>query len=421
MGTLLLKDISWLDKSCDILIDGETIARIAAPGSGLVADETMDCSGKAVMPAFVNMHTHAAMSMMRGIKEDTALGCWLSNIWDVEDKIDEDYVHWATKVAILEMIRTGTTVFNDQYWLSASAHEACAEMGVTGVIAYDIMDKGDAETAARQKDECRRMYEDSLRWKDGSIFSIGFHAIYTVSEQMMLWASDFARKHGLLLHIHLAETTSEVSDCKAVHGGLTPTEYLDSLGILDDKVIAAHTLWLTPHDIEILGKRHVSCVHNINSNIKLASGYRFMYNELRDAGANVCLGTDGCASSNNMDMLEAAKTASFVQKAWRGDPAAMPLEEAMAMATANGAKALGLKSGLVKEGYRADLLIIDTDGTWFLSPAPFLANYLYSAHSDCINSVMCRGKFLMRDRKIASEREILEGARQELHKLTTKQ
>ena len=180
---------------------------------------------------------------------------------------------------------------------------------------------------------------------------------------------------------------------------------------------AAHTLWINEEDIRILADRGVSCVHNINSNLKLSSGYRFLYNELRDAGVNVCLGTDGCASSNNLDLQEAMKTAAIVQKAWRGDPAAMPLDELLAMATANGAKALGLNCGKIEEGALADILIVDMDNTFFLSDAPFLANFVYSAHSDCIDSVICNGRFVMRHRKVEGEKEILEGARRVLPKL----
>ena len=135
----------------------------------------------------------------------------------------------------------------------------------------------------------------------------------------------------------------------AQHDGMSPVEYLDSLGVLGPDVIAAHSLWLSDKDVEILGKRGVTCVHNVNSNLKLASGYKFRYNELRDAGANVCLGTDGCASSNNLDMLETMKTAAIVQKAWRNDPAAMPLNELLSMATVNAAKALGLNAGKIEE------------------------------------------------------------------------
>ena len=161
----------------------------------------------------------------------------------------------------------------------------------------------------------------------------------------------------------------------------------------------------------------MNCVHNINSNAKLSSGYRFLYNEMRDAGINLCLGTDGCASSNNLDMLEAMKTSALFQKAWRQDPSALPLQELMDMATVNGARALRLDAGRIEEGAAADLSIVDTDNTFFLSPGPFLANLVYSAHSDCIDSVICDGRFLMRHREIPGEQEIVEQARKVISKI----
>ena len=194
-------------------------------------------------------------------------------------------------------------------------------------------------------------------------------------------------------------------------------EYLDRLGILSPRVIAAHTLWVTPHDIEILAARGVHCVHNINSNAKLASGFRFLYNEMRDAGVNLCIGTDGCASSNNLDMLEAMKNSAIFQKAWREDPSALPLTELMDMATINGAKALKFNGGRIEEGAAADISIIDTDNTFFLSDGSFLANLIYSAHSDCIDSVICNGRFLMRHREIDGEKEILAQARKVLSRI----
>ena len=188
-------------------------------------------------------------------------------------------------------------------------------------------------------------------------------------------------------------------------------------GLLDEKYVDLSEHIRNDLDVELLGSRHVICVHNINSNLKLASGYRFRYSELKAAGANICIGTDGCASSNNMDMLEAMKTSAIVQKAWRGDPSAMPLDELLAMATSNGARALGIGTGEIKEGACADILIVDTDNSFFLSDAPFLANFIYSAHSDCISSVICNGRFVMRDRAVEGEEEILENARKVLGKI----
>ncbi len=235
---------------------------------------------------------------------------------------------------------------------------------------------------------------------------------------MLVWTAEFARSHGLKMHIHLSETRKEVEDCMAAHGGLSPVEYLDSLGILGPDVIAAHSLHLSDRDVEILGNRKVNCVHNINSNLKLASGYMFRYNELRDAGANICLGTDGCASSNNLDMLETMKTAAMVQKAWRGDPSAMPLNELLDMATANAGKALDMNVGRLEEGAAADILIVDTDNYNFLSPGSFLANFVYSAHSDCIGSVICGGRFVMKNRVVKGEREILAEAGRMLSRIS---
>ena len=233
----------------------------------------------------------------------------------------------------------------------------------------------------------------------------------------MLWAVDFARERGLKIHIHISETRKEVEDCMREHDGMSPVEYLDSLGVLGPDVIAAHTLWLSDNDVRVLGERGVTCVHNINSNLKLASGYRFRYNELKEAGANVCIGTDGCGSSNNLDLLEAMKTAAIVQKAWRDDPTAMPLEDLAAMAGVNAAKALGINAGRIEEGALADLLVIDVTGYQFLSPAGFLANLIYSAHSDCVDSVICDGKFIMRDRIVPGEEQILSDARKAMTRL----
>ena len=420
MGSILLKNIAAEGGAADILIEGNHISKVEATIDESAVPhgtEVVDCTGKAVLPGLVNMHTHAGMAMMRGVGEDIAFHEWIDRIWDVESKIDEEYVYHATKVACLEMIKTGTTTFNDHYWHMPMAHKAAVEMGLRPVLAYVICDRNDPEESERQKIQCREMYDEAMTWTDISQFAIAIHAIYSVSEPLMLWAVGFARERGLKIHIHLSETRKEVEDCKAQHGGMSPVEYLDSLGVLGPDVIAAHTLWVSDEDVKILGERGVTCVHNVNSNLKLASGYRFRYNELRDAGANICLGTDGCASSNNLDMLETIKTSAMIQKAWRDDPTAMPLEELLAAATANAGKALGLNIGKIEAGALADLLIIDTDNYHFLSPGSFLANFIYSAHSDCVDSVICNGNFLMRNRIVAGEKEILEKARTVMTKL----
>ena len=415
---ILLKNIIVKGDECDVLINGNLIEKIAPSGHiSCDAEEVVDCTGKVALPGFVNMHTHAGLSMMRGVGEDIAFHQWLDRIWEIEKNLDEEYVYHATKVACLEMIKTGTTTFNDQYWYMPMAYKAAIEMGIRPVLSYVICDRNDPEEGERQKVQCLEMFELSKSWSDMATLTISVHAIYSVSEPMILWAKDFARANGLKLHVHLSETAKEIEDCKAAHGGMSPVEYLDSLGFLGPDVIAAHSLWLSDKDIEILGKRGVTCVHNVNSNLKLASGYRFRYNELCTAGVNVCLGTDGCGSSNNLDMLETMKTSAMIQKAWREDSAAMPICDLLEMATVRPAKVLGLNIGKVEEGALADLLIIDQSSYHFLSPGTFEANLIYSAHSDCIDSVICDGKFVMRGRVVEGEKEILAQARKYMNRI----
>ena len=416
---ILLRNIQWDGAPVNLFIEGQRIRRILPypETEGLVADETVDCTGKAVIPGFINMHTHAAMILLRGITEDVPLDQWLPKIWAMEAKMDEEFVYWGTKVACLEMIKSGTTTFNDQYWFAPYARQAAVEMGIRPYISFVILDQFDQATAEKQRRKCLKLYEQSLDWDEHSHLAMSVHAVYTVSEEMILWASQFAVDHGMKLHIHLSETRKENEDCMKAHGGLSPTEYLDSLGVLGPHVIAAHSVWLSDHDVELLGRNRVNCVHNINSNAKLASGYRFRHNDLKAAGANICLGTDGASSSNNLDMLETMKTSALFQKAWENDPSSMPLRDLMDTATVNGAKALGLDTGVIREGAIADLSLVDIDNSYFVSPGSFLANLVYAAHSDTISSVIASGRFVMRDRVVPGEAEILAEARKVLKQI----
>lgn len=423
MAAILLKDITIDGQQKDVLIKNGIFERIEDAGSCISWElsgdlEIMDCSNKVAVPGFVNMHTHSPMTLMRGLGEDMVFHEWLQKIWDVEAKIDREYVYWASMVACLEMIKTGTTTFNDHYWHFESSIRAARDMGLRIATGYDIMDKCNHEEGKRQKFQCEEKSALYLGRDDNNvIYQLALHAIYSSSEEMIIWANEFAAKNNIKLHIHLSETRKEVADCKAANGGLSPVQYLDKLGVLSPRLIAAHTLWVDDEDIELLAERGVHCVHNINSNTKLASGYRFRYNEMRDAGINLCIGTDGCASSNNLDILEAMKTAALFQKSWRDDPKAMPLRELMGMATINGAKALGINSGRIEKGAIADMSIVNTDNSFFLSSGSFLANFVYSAHSDCIDSVICNGRFLMRNREVEKEKEILAEARKVLSKI----
>ena len=208
MGKILLKNIVKEGVVSDILIDGNTIAGIYPAATMTFGEDVsvVDCGGKTAIPGFVNMHTHAGMSMMRGIGEDIAFHEWIARIWEVESKVDQEWVYHATKVACLEMIKTGTTTFNDDYWHMPMAHKAAMELGIRPVLAYVFLDKNDPEEAERQKIQCQEVYDEAKKWNDHSTFTIAIHAIYSVSEEMIVWSTEFARKHGLKIHIHLSET-----------------------------------------------------------------------------------------------------------------------------------------------------------------------------------------------------------------------
>ena len=415
---ILLKNILHQNRRTDILIgDDGRISHIDPATEQLPGTDVVDGTGYAVIPGFINMHTHAAMILLRGIHEDLSLYDWLNNIWKIEARLDRDFIYWGTKAACLEMVKSGTTTFNDQYWFSPHARQAALDVGLRPVVSFIFLDSHNPELARKQREACLHLYERTLDWEGETPFAISIHSVYTVCQENILWANQFALDHGLKVHLHLAETRAEDEDCRHAHGGLSPTEYFEQLGILGPHVIAAHALHLSDSDVRILGDRHVNCVHNIDSNLKLASGFRFRYNELRNAGANVCLGTDGAASANNMDMLEHMKNTALLQKAWRHNPAAMPLQELMDCATVNGARALGIDTGVIREGAWADLSLVDLNNTAFLSPGSLEANLVYAAHSDVISSVMVKGKWVMRDRHVPGEEEILEGARRVLSQI----
>ena len=406
MGNILIKGVLLQGRKRDILVTDNIISKIAdsieAEGATVI-----DGSNKAAISGFVNMHTHSAMTLMRGVNEDSHLQEWLDIIWKMEPRLDEELIYWGTKLACLEMIKTGTTCFNDQYWMIDTAVKAISDMGLRSLNPYVFLDLFDQTKAEHLKKECLEIYSKSKDWDPLNRFAIAIHAPYSVSESSIRWASDFAREHDLLVHIHLSETRKENNDCLQQHG-LTPTRYLQKLGILGPEVIAAHCVWIDDEDIPVLAENDVKIVHNINSNLKLCSGYRFKYKEFKDAGLTVSLGTDGCASSNNLDMLEAMKTTALLQKGWREDPTAMPLDELLDTATLNGARSLGLNCGKVKEGALADLVLVDINNYAFTPNFNFLANLVYSANSSCIDTVICNGKIVMQNRKVAGEEEILD-------------
>jgi 5-methylthioadenosine/S-adenosylhomocysteine deaminase len=409
MNRILLKDIYLNGDIKDILIEGKIITAISdsIDTDGLDNLEVVDCKGKAAIPGFINMHTHSGMTLMRGFNEDSSLMDWLQDVWRIEPRLDDELLYWGTKLACVEMIKTGTTCFLDQYWRVDVTSRAVAEMGIRSVQAHVALDMKDESKSDFIKSEFERIYKDSQNWDELNTLCVGIHAPYSVSDSLIKWCSNFAREKGLKVHIHVSETAKENADSVELNG-CSPFEHLEKLGVLGPEVIAAHCVWLSNNDMDIMAKYGVTPVHNINSNLKLASGYKFLYNELKERGINVTLGTDGNGSSNNLDMRETMKTAALLQKGWREDPTALPLNELMDMATVNGAKALGIDAGEIKVGKLADINIIDIDNYAFTPNINFLSNLVYSANSSCIESVICNGKFVMKNRVVEGEKEILE-------------
>lgn len=374
----------------------------------------IDGRNKAAFPSFANGHCHAPMTLFRGLGNDLPLDIWLNEwIWPNEKNLTDELVYWGTRLACLEMIKSGTTAFNDMYFHIESEAKAVIESGIRANICLNIF--GDGE-------ELRDSQFTILPQAQGHItFGVAPHAIYTVSETGLLRVADYCEKHDVLCHIHMSETEKEVEDCIRAQG-CRPFEYLKQIGFLDrigNKTIAAHALHLSKTEIELLSTHKVKVVHNPNSNLKLGSGHQFLYTELQEAGVDILLGTDGCASSNNLDMIEAMKTMSLLQKGWRQDPTTLPAESVLQTATQNGFKALGWDAGEIAVGKLADLILVDLDNIAFIPNNNTLANLIYAAHGDCVDTVICDGKILMQNRQIPGEKEIIRQARIAAQKLIT--
>ena len=351
------------------------------------------------VPAFVNMHTHSAMTLLRSAGSGLPLFRWLNEaIFPREAQLTPELIYEGALDACREMRQTGTTAFNDMYFSIESTARAAHETGLNANIALSVTDRDceDKLMIAKFLDSIHNKFEDS-----GCTFSIAPHSIYTVSAKNLQMLADFAKEHNTIFHIHLSETQKEREDCLR-ENGVPPVVYLERLGIFDkvgSHFVGAHSLWLDPTEIEILGSHHVTVVHCPNSNLKLGSGCRFLYTELRDAGVNVTLGTDGCASSDNLDMVEAMKVMSLLQKGTRCDPSVLPSDEVLHLASANGRKALGLPDNSIIEGNIANFFLVDLSNHFFKGidlvgttaterHSAFLDRFIYAAHGDVITETV---------------------------------
>lgn len=252
-------------------------------------------------------------------------------------------------------------------------------------------------------------YNSFSNYSDRVQLSVGPHAIYTVSGKQLQYAHQFAEANDLIVHLHLSETEKEIKDA-CYEYGTTPVRYLKRLGILSPRLVLAHSLWMDSEELQILADYGCAVVHNPASNMKLASGFRFKYDDMREKGIRVGIGTDGCSSSNNLDMFTAMKLTSFLSKAWKGDPKVAKTEDVFASATKVGANLLRLEAGEVKEGMLADLCLIDLTLPEMSPCHNLISNLVYSANGSAVNTTIVDGKVLMRDRKVEGEASIREEA-----------
>lgn len=364
---MTLRGATLEGKAVDITIDGATIASVNPAKENPRASNDIDARGLSVFPGLMNMHSHAPMTLFRGLGDDQPLDIWLNKyIWPAEQKLTDELVYEGTLQACQEMLASGTTAFNDMYFRLPAMAQAVKESGIRARLGLNIFGDGDELDSLEEILEC------------GVPLSIAPHSIYTVSERGLRRSAEACISSGLPMHIHMSETQKEVNDCLHEHG-CRPWEYLNRLGILDmlgENIIAAHCLHLSDNEIRLIGDHHITCVHCPNSNLKLGSGYQFPMLELLEAGANVTLGTDGSASSNNLDMIEVMKTAALLQKGWRGDPTAVPAQQILDIATGGHRIAQGQPA------------------CFFLSTAKNFSDLVYASHGENVVMTFVDGKLV---------------------------
>ena len=409
--SVVIKGVEVNGAKQDIRIEGNRIAQIGKD-LGREADEVISGEGKAAVPSFINGHTHAAMTLLRGYADDMPLKEWLeTKIWPVEAHMTEEDVYWGTKLACLEMIKGGSTFFNDMYWHWRGTARAVQEMGIRAAVSAVFIDLFDEAKAKAQIALNEELFAARGEFGPRVTFTLGPHAIYTVSEEALRWCADFARDKGLLVHFHLSETEEEVLGCLRDYG-VRPVQYLERIGFLGPHLVACHSVWLDEEEMDLLEAHEVRVVHNPISNMKLTVGAVFPYKGLRQRGVTIALGTDGCASNNNLDMLESAKFATLLQKFHTGDPVEMPAHEALEMITSQGATAFGLECGAIEEGKWADIALADLNRLQLTPHFHLGSDLIYAANGSCIDTLICDGKVLMRGRHVEGEEEIMAKARE---------
>ncbi len=385
-ANLLLKSVSFGCRKCNILIENGRYSDLDAPAE-LPDARILDADGLAILPSFFNTHNHAAMTLMRGYADDMHLEKWLQDfIWPYEDRLKPEDIRRGSEIAVAEMKSSGTTFFSDMYFDIEETIRTVDNAGIRAAIGITIMEN-------HSKAQLENKLQFVRDWRDGYggriQLVIAPHSVYTVGTERLKMAASTARKNGMRLHIHLAETRTEVANCIRDYG-TTPVRYLDSIGFLGPDVIAAHCVHVDAEEWKILADRGVTVSHCPCSNMKLSSG-RFPYELAMESGCLLTLGTDGASSNNNLDMLEEMKFAALLAKLG-GDPTLLPAGEVFKWATVNGAKAFGIDAGEIAKGKIADAVLVDLSESRMQPCHNLVSNYVYSADSSVISHVLCNGR-----------------------------
>lgn len=356
--------------------------------------------GKVLMPGFVNAHTHVPMTAMRGYGGGHDLHSWLNDyIFPAEAKWDERAIRACADLGLAEMIASGITCLCDMYMYTPTVAQAIADAGVSGNVGVGAVFFGErfSEAACADCAKQQALFDQWHGYDNGRILvDSSLHAEYTSKEGLVEWIADFAKAHGLGVNVHVSETEKEHEECRARHGGLTPIQYLEKCGALDVRTTAAHCVWTTPEDWAIMAKHGVTCVHNPASNLKLGSGVAPIP-AMKQAGVNVALGTDGVSSHNATDFFFDIKLAAILHNGVNRDPLALTAWDALEMATVNGGKALGRKTGRIEAGYDADLILVDFDAPNLIPCHDVAENLAFAAHGSNVAMNMCRGKVIYKD------------------------
>ncbi|MDD3895217.1 MAG: amidohydrolase, partial [Syntrophomonadaceae bacterium] len=389
-----------------IIIEDNIIADI---GSGETEPTGYDLvikgKNQVVLPGFINTHTHAAMTLLRGYADDLPLKEWLeTKIWPLEDKLTAEDIYWGTMLAIAEMIKSGTTTFADMYFCMDEVAQAVDKTGIRACLSRGMIGIGpESEQAVA---DSRALVSKWHNQGDGRItVMLGPHAPYTCPPEYLQRVADLASELGVGVHIHVAETLGEVADM-AEQYGKTPVELLKDAGLFKNHVLAAHCVHLSENDIAILAESGASVAHNPESNMKLASGIAPVP-KLLSAGIPVALGTDGVSSNNDLDMLQEMRTCALLHKVNSMDPTVLPAYKALEMATVNGAQALGLSKqiGRLQKGYKADMIIINLDAAHQIPRYDLVANLVYAGQASDVDMVIIDGNIIMENRQIKTLNE----------------